>query len=65
MRCLDFLVGIDVNLNAVFYKAGMMSTSNLDPPMQKLMGKSSFKMPWEINLANLGLYFSTRSHTQT
>ena len=42
MSCLDFLVGIDVNLNAVFYKTRMLSTSNLDP---LIVGKSSFKCP--------------------
>ena len=42
MSCLDFLVGIDVRLNAVFYKTRMLSTSNLDP---LIVGKSSFKCP--------------------
>lgn len=48
MRCLDFLLGIDVNLNAVFYKTGMMSTSNLDPPMQNLWENPPLKCPGKL-----------------
>ena len=48
MRCLDFLVGIDVNLNAVFYKTGMLSTSNLDPPMQNLWENPPLKCPGKL-----------------